>query len=95
MAKRKNRNLESGIELLDLDFLLTTVESTDGEDRNDFAMRKITFNELLRMDCVNCIDSMALKHYTINAKNLYTKDIQCAAMSELAKRTRQYGTNSV
>lgn len=99
MRKQKRRpgkrNLESGVELLDLDFLLSTVESTEGEEKSDFTMRKITFDALLSIDRIDCIDSMALKHYTINAKNLYTKDIQCAAMTELAKRTRQYGADSV
>lgn len=95
MGEGANRNLESGMELLDLDFLLSVVESINGEESNEVTMRKFTFEELIRTNRVNHVDSMVLKHYTMDADNLYSKDIQCAAMAELSNRTRQFGANSV
>lgn len=89
---KTGRNLGGGMEMLDLDFLLGVIESTDGEDKNDVAMRKLSFNEALRRNQQNEIDSSALTVYAVDEKGLYGKDIQCAAMKELTKRTEQKGS---
>ena len=85
--KQRAEDLESGMELLDLDFLLSLIENTEGTDKNDIIMRKLCFNEVLRRDQQNEIDSFALKTYAMNEANLYGKNIQCEAMKELAVRT--------
>jgi len=86
---RAGRNLAGGMDLLELDFLLGVVENTDGEDKNDVAMRKLTFNEVLRRNQQNEVDSASLSVYSVDEKELYGKDIQCAAMKELTRRTEQ------
>jgi hypothetical protein len=86
---RAGRNLAGGMDLLELDFLLGVVENTDGEDKNDVAMRKLTFNEVLRRNQQNEVDSASLSVYSVDEKGLYGKDIQCAAMKELTRRTEQ------
>ena len=83
----KNKDLRGGMDLLELDFLLSIVENTKGNDQNDVTMRKLNFNEVLRREKQNHIDSNALAVYAVNAGNLYGKDIQCEATKELAKRT--------
>ena len=88
-AGGKDRDLRGGMELLELDFLLSIVENTEGNDGNDVTMRKLNFNELLRRAKQDQIDSNALGVYVVNAGNLYGKDIQCAATKELTKRTAQ------
>ncbi len=90
LAKERDADLNSGMELLELDFLLGIVENTNGDDRNDVTMRKLNFNELLRRQKQDQIDSNALKVYVVNKGDLYGKDIQCEAMKELTKRTAQY-----
>jgi hypothetical protein len=84
---QRSEDLESGMELLELDFLLGIIENTDGTDKNDVTMRKLCFNEVIRRSQQNEIDSFALKVYSINENNLYGKDIQCEAMKEMALRT--------
>ena len=88
LAAEREADLNSGMDLLELDFLLSIVESTKGDDKNDVTMRKLNFNELLRRNKQEQIDSVALKVYAVNVGNLYGKDIQCEAMKELTKRTR-------
>lgn len=83
----KDRDLTGGMEMLELDFLLSVVEYTKGDDKNDVAMRKLVFNELLRREQLDTIDSNALKVYTIDESNLYGKDIQCEAMKKMTERT--------
>jgi hypothetical protein len=83
----KNKDLRGGMELLELDFLLSIVENTKGNDQNDVTMRKLNFNEVLRRGKLSQVKSKVLKVYAINRGNLYGKDIQCEAMGELAKRT--------
>ena len=83
----KDRDLGSGMEMLEMDFLLSVVENTKGEDKNDVTMRKLVFNELLRREQLDAIDSNALKMYTVDESSLYGKDIQCEAMKKLAERT--------
>jgi len=93
-AKKREKDLHSGMELLELDFLLSVVENTKGGDENDVAMRKLNFNELLRRDQLNEANSSALKMYAINQGNLYGKDIQCEAMKELTERTTHKSKHS-
>ena len=83
----KNKNLQIGMELLELDFLLRVVENTEGNSQNDITMRKLNFNEILRREKLSQVNSKALTVYAINQGNLYGKDIQCKAMGELAERT--------
>ncbi len=87
LTTEKNKDLQRGMDLLELDFLLSIVENTNGNDQNDVTMRKLNFNEVLRREKQNQIDSNALAVYAVNAGNLYGKDIQCEATKELAKRT--------
>jgi hypothetical protein len=86
-AKERGKDLHSGMELLELDFLLSIVENTKGDDENDVTMRKLNFDELLRRDQLNEADSHSLAAYAINEGKLYGKDIQCEAMKELTART--------
>ncbi len=91
LARDKDKDLASGMEILELEFLLSIVENTDGDDRNDVTMRRLNFNELLRREQLDTIDSSALKVYARNDGNLYGKVIQCEAMKELTKRTVHKG----
>jgi len=81
------RSLAGGMEMLELDFLLGVIENSDGADKNDISMRKLTFDEVLRRGQQAEIDSKALTVYSVDASRFYGKDIQCAAMSELTRRT--------
>ena len=83
------KDLGSGMEMLELDFLLGVVESTNSSDKNDVTMRKLNFNELIRREQLNEIDSTALKVYAKDEDNFYGKNIQCAAMKELTIRTEK------
>ncbi len=83
----KEKDLASGMEMLELDFLLGVIENTRGDDKNDVMMRKFAFNELHRREQLDTVDSNALKVYAINKGNLYGKDIQCEAMKKLTERT--------
>lgn len=87
VANSPNRNVQGGMEMLDLDFLRSVVENTTGDDPNDVAMRKMTFNELIRTNRRHEIASGALKVYAIDEEGLYGKNIQCQAMQELTERT--------
>ena len=88
LHKKREKDLHSGMELLELDFLLSIVENTNGgDDEKDVAIRKLNFKELLRRGKLNQADSKALRIYAINKGNLYGKDIQCEAMKSLAERT--------
>ena len=86
-AAERNADLNSGMELLKLDFLLSIVQDTDGDNKNDVTMRKLNFNELVRRAKLDQVSSSVLKVYAINRGNLYDKAIQCEAISELARRT--------
>ncbi|UCF44409.1 MAG: hypothetical protein JSV99_05735, partial [Planctomycetota bacterium] len=83
----KERDLHSGMEMLELDFLVGIVEKTASDDNNDVTMRKLSFNELLRREQLKGTSSKMLKDYALNKDNIYGKDIQCEAIKELAKRT--------
>jgi hypothetical protein len=85
---KEDRDVSSGMELLDLDFLVKIVENTKGRNKKDVMMRKLVFDELLRREQVAVVDSKALNIYTLNKSKLYNKEIQCAAMKALAERTK-------
>ena len=87
LAAKKTKDLQTGMDLLELDFLLSIVENTKGNDQNDVTMRKLNFNELLRRGKLSKVNGKVLTVYAINRSNLYGKDIQCKAMEELAERT--------
>ena len=87
LAIEKNRDLQSGMDLLELDFLLSIVENTKGNGQKDVTIRNLNFNEVLRREKLSQVKSKALTAYAINRGNLYGKDIQCEAMKELAERT--------
>jgi len=82
------KDLNGGMEMLELDFLLGVIEETKSGDSNDVTMRKLGFKEVLRRDKQNQIDSGALAVYVVNQGELYGKNIQCEAMKELTKRTQ-------
>ncbi len=84
---KEDRDVSSGMELLDLDFLVKIVENTKGRNKKDVMMRKLVFDELLRREQVAAVDSKALNIYTMNKSKLYNKEIQCAAMRKLTERT--------
>ncbi len=86
-ARRRARDLQSGMELLGLDFLLSIVENTDSDVELDVTMRKLNFNELIRTEQLHAVDSNVLKVYALNEDGLYDKHIQCEAIKELAART--------
>lgn len=86
--KAGRKDLASGMEILELDFLLSIVENTKGNNKKDVMMRKLVFNELIRREQLDAVDSDALNVYTLNKGKLYNKDIQCGAMKELAERTK-------
>jgi hypothetical protein len=87
LNRNREKDLAIGMEILDLDFLLSVVENTEGNDKNDVAMRRLTFDELLRREQLDTIDSNALKVYAMNEGELYGKVIQCEAMKVLTERT--------
>jgi hypothetical protein len=89
----KNKDLNSGMELLDMNFLLGMVERTASNDQKDVTMRKLNFSELLRRGKLDQIDSHALATYAVNAGDPYGKEIQCEATKELARRTSGNGDN--
>jgi hypothetical protein len=94
-AREREKDLHSGMELLELNFLLSIVENTNGgDDEKDVAIRKLNFKELLRRGKLNQADSKALRTYAINKGNLYGKDIQCEAMKSLAERTARGKTGN-
>jgi len=88
------RDLAGGMEMLELDFLLSVVENTKGDDKNDVMVRKLNFNELLRREQLNEIDGNALKVYAVDEGNLYGKDIQFQAIKELTVRTARKSEHS-
>jgi hypothetical protein len=88
LIAKKDKDLQSGMEILELDFLLKVVESANGDnDEKDIAIRKLNFKELSRRGELGQIDSKALKNYALNKGNIYGKDIQCEAIQALAQRT--------
>jgi hypothetical protein len=84
----KEKDLASGMELLGVDFLVSVVENTKGDGENDVTMRRLSFGELARREKLSAVDSNTLKVYATNKRRLYSRDIQCEAMRELAQRTK-------
>lgn len=93
-ARRRGRDLSSGMDLLDLDFLLSVVEETHGDAENEVTMRKLAFDDLTRRNMLHEIDSCSLKVYAMDIDGLYGKDIQCEALKELSVRTTHNGKRS-
>lgn len=89
VSAERARDLDSGMELLDVTFLLDIVEKTSGKNNRDVMMRKFGFGELLRRDKLSYAASKSLKVYAIDKDRLYGKNIQCEAMEELATRTAE------
>ena len=87
-GKATTRDLASGMEILELDFLLSIVENTKGRKKKDTMMRKMAFNELIRREQLSAVDSSVLNKYILNKSKLYSKEIQCEAMKALAERTK-------
>ncbi len=93
VKKRPNRprkggkDMHSGMELLELEFLLNVVEAVDGSGEADVVMRRLCFGELIRSDQRHEISSNTLKVYAMNVDGLYGKDVQSQAMLELTERT--------
>ena len=87
--QKPERDLTSGMELLDLDFLMKIIKKTRGKNKKNVAMREMVFKELARRERLSALSSKTLNFYTINKGNVYDKNIQCEAMMELAKRTRK------
>jgi hypothetical protein len=85
--EKKARDLQGGMDLLELDFLLKVVENTQDTVANDVSMRTLCFNELIRTRRVSKIDSNSLSVYAVDRGGHYGKDIQLAAMKQLTKRT--------
>ncbi|MHC4690154.1 MAG: hypothetical protein ACYS5F_11040 [Planctomycetota bacterium] len=79
VVMEKNKDLNSGMELLEMDFLLGIVEHTASSDSKDVTMRRLNFDELLV--------------YAVNAGDPYGKEIQCEATKELSRRTAKVGDN--
>lgn len=84
----KDKDVSSGMEILDLDFLVRIVENTKGRKKKDVEMRKLVFNELLRREQLSAVNSRALNSYTVNKSKLYSKKMQCGAMKALTERTK-------
>jgi len=87
-GRENPKDLAGGMEMLEQDFLVSIVEKTQGNDKNDVMLRKLGFNELVRRGELKAADSKSLKAYAINQGSLYDKRIQCEALKELAERTR-------
>lgn len=83
----REKDLGGGMEMLEQDLLVRIVEQIEGQDECDVIMRKLSFGELVRRGQLGAAESKALKVYATNSGNLYSKDIQCQAMRELAERT--------
>lgn len=86
-ANRKQVDLHGGLELLDLDFLVSIVGNIKNNDSTDVTMHKLSLKELIRRKQLNKVGGKVLKEYAINKNNYYSKDIQCEAIKELALRT--------
>ena len=85
--QKKTADLEKGLELLELPFLINVVGNIEDGEKQDIEIRKIVFNELVRRGNLSRIEGNVLKIYAKNPKNLFGKSIQCQAIAELAGRT--------
>ena len=82
-----NRDMQSGMELLGVEFVLDLAEKTDFDTRDEAVMHNIGLNELIRRGSFELIDSNTLAAYVTNDGNFYSTQIQCSAMQVLAQRT--------
>lgn len=86
-VSNQRRTMNAGLEILDDDFVVSLVENIESDDHNDVTMRIIGFNELLRRESLDLVNSNAMADYGRDEQCLYGKDIQCEAIKELARRT--------
>lgn len=86
--QKSARNTFGGMELLELDFLLEVIERMEEDSEYDLTMQKLVFGELVRRGQLGKADSKALVTYATDEKGVYGKEIQRAAMEELAGRTK-------
>jgi hypothetical protein len=86
--QKKISDLKSGLELLELSFLVKLVSSIENMGNYDVEMRKIAFSELARREKLNSVEGKVLKVYAKNLENFFGKLIQCRAITELASRTK-------
>ena len=86
--RKGGKDMHSGMELLDLDFLVNVVEDIEGEDESGVVMRRVCFAELVRRDQRHEISSNTLTVYAMDVAGLYGKQVQCQAMLELSERTK-------
>ena len=87
-VSQRKRDLQSGMELLEVDFLLSIVENTENSSEKQTTMRDLSFAELIRRGRLSVIDSRALQAYALNKDKLYAKELQAEAMKELTERTK-------
>lgn len=87
-TESKAGDLQSGMEILELGFLLQIVEDTSGDDVNDVTMRRLCFDEILRRDKLNRVSSKALKIYAKDEQGFYGSQIQCESLKQLSQRTK-------
>lgn len=73
----------------ELEIMLQIVEDTRSETTDNVTMRIATLESLINSEQLGLADSRTLRIYAIDHKKLYGKTIQCAAMTELARRTAQ------
>ena len=96
LRRRKFADLGSGLELLELPFLVGVVSDTGGKSKLDAEMRKIAFTELARRERLGDVASKVLKVYAKNSacggpkggEGGFGKAIQCQAIRELSSRTK-------
>jgi hypothetical protein len=84
---QSHRDMQSGMELLAVEFIMNLAEKTDFDTRQEAVMHNIGLNELIRRDKLDRLDSKTLAAYATNDGNFYSGQIQCSAMQILAKRT--------
>ena len=87
-SDEKGRDLHSGMELLELGFLLSVLEDMSSAEVRDVTMRKLSFEEILRRDRLSRVSSKALKIYAKDEQGFYGSQIQCEAMMQLSQRTK-------
>jgi len=94
-SDEKGRDLHSGMELLELGFLLSVLEDMSSAEVSDVTMRRLSFEEILRRDKLNRVNSKVLKIYAKDEQGFYDSQIQCEAMKQLNQRTKAVQQASV
>lgn len=87
-SDEKGRDLQGGMELLELGFLLSVLEDMSSAEVSDVTMRKLSFEEILRRDRLSRVSSKALKICAKDEQGFYGRKIQCEAMKQLSQRTK-------